>query len=137
MKKLIAALVVAVAFVSSDAWAHASAMCWDRTDKLIVKMKKVDLTTEQLQDVFTYQSEHRAYMRAVHRRGEGCHKHEIAELDFEKKAIGVLNDEQFEELQGRERSEAETLRYENYVLRKEVEALQKQLDELRALLAER
>ncbi len=138
MKKLITALALAIAFASANAWAHTSSpMCWDRTDKLIVEMKKLELTNDQLKDVFAFQADHRKYMRAVHRRGEGCHKHEIAEVDFEKRSIGVLTDQQFEKLQGRKRTEAETLRYENYVLKKEIAALQKQLDELRAALAKR
>ena len=128
-KKLFA--LAAFVFVLSVSQASA---CYDNTDRLLVKLKKVDLTTEQLQDVFKYQKEHRDLIAASHHDGRGCAVHEHAEVDFEKRSIGVLTDEQFQEFTGRARTEAESLRYENYMLKKELERMKLELAELQAAL---
>lgn len=112
-----------------------SPYCWDKTDRLIVQLKKLDLNTEQLQDVFEFQKQHRDLMSACHEDGRGCGVHERAEVDFEKKSIGVLNDEQFKKHTGRKRTEAETLRYENHLLKKELAELKQQLAALQLQLA--
>jgi len=109
--------------------------CWDKTDRLVVQLEKLDLTTEQLQDIFAFQEQHRDLMAACHEDGRGCGVHERAEVEFQKKSIGVLDDEQFEEHTGRKRTEAETLRYENHLLKKEIEALRAELAELKVQLA--
>ena len=134
MKKLLAVcaclLVVGVTQVSAT-----TPFCWDNTDKLIVKLKKLDLTTDQLKDVFAYQAEHRELMAASHEDGRGCRVHEDHEVVFQKRSIGVLTDEQFSKLKGRARNETETLRYESYLLEKEVARMEKELAALRKQLA--
>ena len=128
-KKLIALVAFVVVLSVGQAFA-----CYDNTDRLLVKLKKVDLTTEQLQDVFKYQKAHRDLIAASHEDGRGCSFHEHAEVDFEKASIGVLTDEQFEEFTGRARNEAESLRYENYLLKKELERMKLELAQLKAAL---
>ena len=95
-------------------------------------MKKVKLTNDQLIDVFAYQTEHRAVIKRAHAEDLGCRYHENHHVDFQKSAFGVLTDEQFAKLSGRERNETEQLRYENYLLKKELEALRRELAELKA-----
>ena len=107
--------------------ANVSAFCWDNTDELIVKLKKLQLNTEQLKDVFQYQQQHRDLMASSHSDGSGCRTHELAEVDFQKASIGVLNNDQFKKLTGRVRTETETLRFDNYKLVKEVARLKKEL----------
>ena len=70
----------------------SSPYCWDKTDRLIVQLKKLDLNTEQLQDVFEFQKQHRDLMAACHEDGRGCGVHERAEVDFEKKGLQVALD---------------------------------------------
>ncbi len=131
MKRLIALLASLLVVGLTQAEARAP-FCYDNTDKLVVKLKKVQLTTEQLKDIFQYQQEHRDLIAASHADGRGCTVHEHAELDFEKRSIGVLDDTQFKQLKGRVREEAEQLRYENYLLKKEVERMQQEMAALRA-----
>ena len=110
----------------------AAPFCWDKTDDMIVKLKKVKLTSEQLQDVFAYQAEHRTMIERAHEGDLGCRFHENHHVQFQKSAIGVLTDEQFQAFTGRGRNETETLRYENYLLKKELEALKRRLAQLEA-----
>ena len=93
MKKLLAVCACLLVFSAVRATA-TTPFCWDNTDKLIVKLKTLDLTTEQLKDVFAYQAEHRELMAASHEDGRGCRVHENHEVVFEKMSIGVLTDEQ-------------------------------------------
>jgi len=134
MKKLLAVCACLLVFGAVRVSA-TTPFCWDNTDKLIVKLKTLDLTTEQLKDVFAYQAEHRELMAASHRDGRGCGVHENHEVVFEKMSIGVLTDEQFQKLEGRARNETETLRYENYLLEKEVQRMEKELAALKKQLA--
>lgn len=132
-RKLIALSVFVLAL--GVARVEAASFCWDNTDKLIVKLQKLDLKTDQLKDVFQYQAKHRDLIVSSHKDGRGCRFHEHAEVDFEKASIGVLTDEQFQKLSGRDRNETEGLRYSNYLLNKEIARMQLQLAELRAQLA--
>ncbi len=131
LKRLI---VVAAVFVVLGA-PKAEAFCWDHTDRLIVELKELDLNTEQLKDIFKYQTDHRNLISQAHKDGRGCRFHENAEVNFEKASIGVLTDEQFKKLKGRERNETESLRFDNYVLKKEIARLKKEIEALRAKLA--
>lgn len=110
--------------------------CWDNTDLLVKKIKKLELTTDQLKDVFQYQKAHKDLITQCHQDGRGCGVHERAEKEFEKKAYGVLTDEQFEKATSRKRSEVETLRYENYRLAKQNKKLQRELDRLKKATAD-
>lgn len=131
LKKLLAVSAVLLVLGASD----ASAFCWDKTDDLIVKLKKLNLTTEQLKDVFQYQAQHRDLIASSHKDGRGCGTHEAMEVDFQKASIGVLTNDQFSKLQGRARTEAEGLRYDNYLLKKEVARLKAELEALKGELA--
>lgn len=115
--------------------ANASAFCWDNTDDLIVKLKRVQLNTEQLKDVFSYQQSHRDLIASSHQDGRGCQHHEAMEVEFQKKSIGVLNDDQFKKFTGRERTETESLRFENHKLQKELARLRQELALLKKELA--
>ncbi|RKY20188.1 MAG: hypothetical protein DRQ55_08535 [Planctomycetota bacterium] len=131
LRKILAVAVFALVLGANQ----ASAFCWDNTDELIVKLKRLQLNTEQLKDVFQYQQQHRELITSSHEDGLGCRHHEAMELNFEKASIGVLTDAQFKQLQGRERTEDEILRYDNYLLKKEVARLKKELLALKAELA--
>ena len=117
---LVSALALAVGVMAPDANA-----CWDNSDRVIVSLKKVSLTTEQLKDVFKYQKEHKAVVARAHKEGLGCRYHENHDAVFERKAVGVLTREQFEKHVGRKRTKVEGLEHENYTLRKEIEKLRK------------
>ena len=67
-----------------------------------------------------------------HGDGRGCGFHEQMEVLFEKQSIGVLTDEQFKKFKGRDRNETEGLRYENYLLKKEVQRMKKEIEALKA-----
>jgi len=131
MKKLLAAFACVLMLGVSQASASAP-WCHDNTDKLIVKLKKVDLTTDQLKDVFSFQKQHRDLISQSHSDGHGCSFHEKMEVTFEKQSIGVLTDEQFKKFKGRDRNETEGLRYENYLLKKEVQRMKKEMQALKA-----
>jgi len=133
MKRLIALLACLLVVGLTQASARAP-FCYDNTDQLVVKLKKVQLTTEQLKDIFQYQQEHRDLIAACHADGRGCSLHEQAEVEFQKRSIGVLDDAQFKQFKGRVRDETEQLRYDNYLLRKEVERMEQQMAVLRAQL---
>ena len=127
MKKFLAlgALAIAMVFPST------AEACWDNTDLLVKKMKKLDLTTEQLKDVFQYQKQHRDLITQCHKDGRGCSVHERAEKDFAKKAYGVLTDKQFEKVAKRKRTEVESLRYKNYKLEKDNAKLKREIERLK------
>ena len=118
-------LLALCAFVLVLGVSEASAFCYDKTDNLIVKLKKLNLNTEQLKDIFEYQQDHKDLIVQSHSDGRGCRYHEKMEVEFEKASIGVLTDEQFEKYAGRERTETEALRYENYLLKKELARLER------------
>ncbi len=133
MKKFLALGAIAFAMLfTPDATA-----CWDNTDQIVKKIKQLDLTTEQLKDVFRYQKAHKDLITQCHRDGRGCGVHERAEKEFEKKAYGVLTDEQFEKVAKRKRTEVESLRYENHRLQKQNEKLQRELEKLKKAQAEK
>jgi hypothetical protein len=119
---------------NTQASASPSRFCYDNTDKLVVKLRKVQLTTEQLKDVFAYQQAHRDLIAASHANGQGCSHHEHMEVLFEKQSIGVLTAEQFKKFKGRVRNETEALRTENYLLKKELARLKQEMEALRALI---
>jgi hypothetical protein len=102
--------------------------CHDRTDKTVVQLRQADLTTEQLKAIFEYQKEHKDLITKSHQEGLGCSVHENHQAVFEKAAFGVLKDEQFKKVVGRERTEAEALRYENYLLKQEVTRLKAEIE---------
>jgi hypothetical protein len=131
MKKLLAVFACVLVLGVSQASANAP-FCHDNTDKLIVQLKKVDLTTEQLKDVFVFQKQHREFVAQSHTDGRGCSAHERMEVTFERQSIGVLTDEQFKKYKGRVRNENEGLRYENYLLKKEVQRMKKEMEALKA-----
>jgi hypothetical protein len=121
--------VLIVALLAPQAFA-----CWDNTDRVILQLKKLDLSTEQLKEIFALQKEHRAVITRAHEEDLGCRYHEDHEAVFQKKAIGVLTDTQFKKQTGRERNEVEALTYENYKLRKEIARLKAELEKLCAEL---
>ena len=116
--------------------APAALACWDNSDLFVAKLKKASLTTEQLKEIFQLQKDHRAVVVRAHKEGLGCKYHENHELlVFEKQAVGVLNDEQFKKVQGRKRSKVESLTYENVQLKKRIAKMEKDLAELKKLIA--
>ena len=129
MKKLVTLGVCLAAIAIAAPSAKA---CYDNTDKFITQLKKLDLTTEQLKDIFQFQKEHRALITTSHSEGKGCRVHEQHEVVFQTLAIGVLDDEQFQKQTGRERTELESLKYENYLLKKEIARLKMEIERLKA-----
>lgn len=125
------ALALTLGLVATDATA-----CWDNTDQIISKLKKLDLSTEQLKDVFAYNKTHKAVVARAHKESLGCRYHENHDAVFEKQAIGVLTDEQFKQHTGRVRTKVESLGHENYTLRKKIERLEKVLEEMQKQLDE-
>jgi hypothetical protein len=120
-----AALLLAIGALPAQA-------CRDQTEQVIKKLKKIDVTMNQMKDVFELQKKQRGEITKAHTEGLGCKYHEDKEVDFEKAAFGVLDDAQFEKLMGRERNEIERLRHDNYTLVKEIEKLKAELEALRA-----
>ena len=133
MLKRIGMLALCVAIVAPAAWA-----CWDNSDLFVAKLKKANLTTEQLKEIFDLQKQHRAVVKRAHKEGLGCKYHENHEKRvFEVQAVGVLNDEQFKKVQGRKRTKVESLTYENKELKKKVAKLEARLAALEKALAEK
>ncbi len=124
-------LAFAAAAILFGVAAPAARACDDNTDVFVKKIQKVDLSTQQLKSVFAYHAEHKAFIAKSHREGLGCLQHERHQADFEKAAIGVLDDGQFKTFTGRVRTESESLRYENHLLKTEVERLKAELEALR------
>ncbi len=127
-RKSLALSVFAVAFAFGGPSALA---CNDRTDLVVQKVRKADLTTEQLKSIFQYQKEHRDLITKAHAEGLGCSHHENRVVDFEKASFGVLTDEQFQKVAGRVRNDEEKLRYENYLLKMEIARLKQELEALK------
>ena len=127
VKKVLLFSVLALVFAQ---FAPTASACWDNTDELIAKLKKLRLNTEQLDDIFAAHKEHKAVVKRAHTEGLGCHYHEKHEKVFQKKAIGVLDNSQFKKFTGRDRTKVEALEYRNRQLEKEVERLKKKIQEL-------
>ncbi len=126
-----ALLSVAAAALLFAAAAPAATACDDNTDVFVQKIQKLDLSTQQLKSVFAFHAEHKAFIAKSHREGLGCLAHERHQADFEKAAIGVLDDGQFKKMTGRVRTETESLRYENHLLKTEIERLKAELEALK------
>lgn len=115
--------------------APAALACWDNSDQFVTKLKKAELTTGQLKEIFSLQKQLRTVVARAHTEGLGCKYHENHEkLVFEKQAVGVLNDDQFKKVVGRKRTKIESLTFENAELKKRLAKMEKQLAELKALL---
>jgi hypothetical protein len=99
------------------------------------KLKKVELTTVQLKEIFKLRNDHKAVVVRAHKEGLGCRYHENHEAVFEKQAVGVLNDEQFKKVEGRKRTKVESLTYENVQLKKKLAKLERELAQLKKLIA--
>jgi len=127
-KVILCALLVALA-------APAALACWDNSDRFIVSLKKLDLSTDQLKDIFAYQKEHRGVVARAHSEGLGCRYHENHDAVFEKQAVGVLTNAQFKTHTGRQRTQVESLTYENRLLKKEIVRLEALIKALQAQLA--
>ena len=123
------AVALIVGLIAPNAFA-----CWDNSDALVVKLKKLKLSTEQLKDVFAYQKTHREVVVRAHREGLGCRYHENHDAVFEKQAVGVLTDSQFRQHTGRARSKIETMTYENRLLKKKVARLEARIKALETAL---
>ena len=113
--------------------APASA-CWDNSDEIVEKMETCKLSKDQLKKVFALKADFKKMMAATHKKGKSCRIHEDAEITFKANAIGILTDEQFEKLNGRKRTAVEQLRHENLELKDQIEALKKQVAELKKLI---
>ena len=127
-------LVACAALLVLGFIAHDASACWDNSDGVIASLKKLDLTTDQLKDVFKFQKEHRDVIVRAHKEGLGCRYHENHDVVFEKKAIGVLTNVQFKKHTGRTRTKVESLEHDNWELRKKIERLEKKLKELQKKL---
>ncbi len=127
---LLSAFVLALGVVASNAVA-----CWDNSDRIILQLKKLNLSTEQIKDVFLYQKEHKDVVVRAHKEGLGCRYHENHDAVFERKAVGVLTGVQFKKHTGRERTKIESLQYDNRLLKKEIAKLKEMIKTLEAELA--
>jgi len=125
MARTIAMSVIAALVLGM--FASATSACWDNSDELIAKLRKLDLTNDQLADVFRCQKDHKSVIKRAHEERLGCRYHERHDAVFQAQAIGVLTDDQFKKLRGRDRTEIETLQHENYLLRKEIDRLRREL----------
>ena len=114
--------------------APAAIACWDNSDVMVVKLKKLNLTTDQLKDLFVYHKAHKKVIERAHAESLGCRYHENHDAVFEKQAVGVLTDKQFRTHAGRKRTKVESLTFENRLLQKKIEKLEQQLKELRELI---
>jgi predicted RNase H-like nuclease (RuvC/YqgF family) len=124
-------ILVLVALGLVVGWMAPQAVaCWDNTDLFVVKLKKLNLSTEQLKDVFVYQKQHRAVVDRAHRERLGCRYHENHEEGFQKQGIGVLTDVEFKKHTGRVRTKVESLEYENLQLKKKVAKMEKRIKAL-------
>src|SRR5262245_47941398 len=92
--------VAALAFFAAFA-APAARACDDQTDQMVAKLKKLDLSTEQMKSIFAFQNEHKQFIAKSHKEGLGCRAHEDHQAVFEKAAFGVLDDTQFKKVAGR------------------------------------
>lgn len=108
--------------------------CWDNTDQVVIKLKKLDLNTEQLKEIFVFHKQHREVVKRAHKEGLGCKYHENHDAVFEKQAVGVLDNAQFKKHTGRDRTKVESLEYDNRQLKKKIAKLEKRLKELEAKL---
>ena len=128
----ILSLVVAgaILFCSVD---NASA-CHDNWDKVIVKLKALDLTKVQMDQIFGMQKDLARLRAEDHRKGFSCSKHEVHVKAYEQTAIGLLDGKQFKKYTGRNRTEVEQLRKEVRELKAEVAELKKAIQELKATI---
>ncbi|MCZ6690375.1 MAG: hypothetical protein O7H41_12290 [Planctomycetota bacterium] len=108
--------------------------CHDNWDEIIVKLKAVDLTKVQMDQVFGMQKDLARLRSEDHRKGFSCSRHEVHVKAYEQTAIGLLDGNQFKKYTGRSRTEVEKLRKEVGELKAEVAELKKAIQELKAAI---
>ena len=67
-----ALLVFAACAFAVTAAAPAAKACDDNTDAMVAKLQKLDLTTNQLKAIFSYQAEHKAFIQSPTRKGSAA-----------------------------------------------------------------
>ncbi len=95
-------------------------------DELFTKLEKQSLSSEQLKDLWTLRN---GYIAADHKVRKCDAAHDSHGVEFIAAAAGILDDQQYEAIAGKPKTEVQSLRYE-------VNQLKKELAEIKALLEE-
>jgi len=123
--KILSVLAVFLIATSSSAFACHS----DYFDEIFAKIQKQQLDKSQIAAIWELKTQFNSAKSLDHQHGKGCAAHDQHVPNFVASAAGVLSDEQFQAVTGKEKTEVQKLRYEVFTLKQEIA-------ELRALVAE-
>jgi len=122
--KILSVLAVGLIATSSAALACHS----DYFDEIFAKIQKQQLDKAQIAAIWELKAQFNQAKSLDHKHSAACN-HDQHVPTFIASAAGVLSDEQFQAVTGKEKTEVQKLRYEVFQLKQEIA-------ELRALLAE-
>lgn len=97
-------------------------------DELFTKLEKQSLTNDQLKDLWSLRS---GYIAADHKASKCDVAHDSHGPEFIAAAAGILNDQQYEAVAGKPKTEVQSLRYEVNQLKKEIAEIKALLQELK------
>lgn len=123
--KVLSVLAVFLIATSTSAFACHS----DYFDEIFAKIQKQQLGKAQIAAIWELKAQFNNAKNLDHQHGKGCTAHDQHVPTFIASAAGVLSDEQFQAVTGKEKTEVQKLRYEIFQLKQEIA-------ELKALVAE-
>ncbi len=122
--------VVALAVVFSIALSGVALACHSNFfNEVFTKLDHQKVTSDQLEQLMKLK---RGYILADHRANRCDAAHDQHQPEFLAAAAGVLNDEQYEAISGKPKTEIQSLRYDVKQLRKEVAEIKKLLLEFKS-----
>ena len=101
----------------------------DYFDEIFAKVSQQSLSKAQLAAIWKMRDQFNLAKSQDHTTGKSCAAHDSHVPEFIASAAGVLSDEQFQAVTGKEKTETQKLRYEIFQLKQEIA-------ELRAMIAE-
>ena len=103
----------------------------DYFDEIFAKLKSQKLDKAQLAAIWKMRDQFNHSKSLDHKHGKGCSAHDSHVPQFIASAAGVLTDEQFQAVTGKEKTETQKLRYEIFQLKQEIAEIKAMIAELK------
>ena len=126
-KKILSLVVVGVLASSTSAFA-----CYtDWFNEIFAKVQSQKLDKDQLLAIQQFKSDFNLAKNHDHKSGKCDKAHDLHVPTFIASAAGVLDDEQFKAVAGKEKTETQKLRYEIFRLKQEIAEIKAMIAELK------